>query len=115
MQGPLSKEQYFGSVLLQSQHQLITWQQVNDRYGGRCEHVLHVIDLVLSLPASSSMCERGFSQMKLMKSSMRNKLTAAQMTCLMTVKFHGDSIEQFNPTAAIHRWNQTAQRARQVN
>ena len=92
----------------------MSWKQVNEKYS-RYENILHVIDLVLTLPASSAMCERGFSYMKVMKSSARNKLSSAQMSRLMTIMFHSDNIQDFNPTPAIHQWNKSSQRARRVD
>ena len=50
--------------------------------------------------------------MKLLKSSARNKLTAAQMSRLLTIQFHGAEIQNFDSVPAIHRWNSSAQRAR---
>ena len=43
----------------------ITWKQVNDDLRDKCPSVLTLIDVVLSLPASSAEAERGFSLMKI--------------------------------------------------
>ena len=53
--------------------------------------------------------------MKFFKSNIKNKLSASQMTRLMTVQFHGAPICDFNPDVAIHHWNQSSQRARRPN
>ena len=47
-----------------------------------------------------------------MKSSVRNRLSAAQMSRLLTVQLHSADISEFDPMAAIHRWNSTSSRAR---
>ena len=38
------------------------WEQTNKMYSEKCLNVLKLFDLVLSLPDSSTECERGFSQ-----------------------------------------------------
>ncbi|KAG7171355.1 Procollagen-lysine,2-oxoglutarate 5-dioxygenase-like, partial [Homarus americanus] len=44
----------------------LSWQQINQSYGERCASFLHLVDLLLSIPASSADAEHGFSQVKLM-------------------------------------------------
>ncbi|XP_070580174.1 uncharacterized protein [Ptychodera flava] len=83
----------------------ITWQQINAKYRQRTPNILDLIDLVLSLPASSAECERGFSVMKLTKTDYRNRLSSKTMTEIMRIKLHSPSIEDFDPAPAIHIWN----------
>lgn len=52
----------------------LTWEKVNRQYGRGHTNILSVIDLLLTLPASSAEVERGFSQLKLLKTDMRSKL-----------------------------------------
>lgn len=49
-------------------------------------NVLDLIDLVLPLPASSSENERGFNNMKLIKTITRNRLSSAALTSVMQVQ-----------------------------
>jgi hypothetical protein len=71
---------------------------------------LDLVDLVLSLPASSAECERGFSVMKHTKTDYRNKLTSKTMTHVIRVKLHAAGIEEYDPTPAIHQWNLRARK-----
>ena len=66
------------------------------------------MDLVLSLPASSAECERGFSVMKLIKTDARNRLSTSAMTDAMRIHLQSPSIKDFDPTEAIHAWNSSS-------
>ncbi|XP_014668748.1 PREDICTED: zinc finger protein 862-like isoform X2 [Priapulus caudatus] len=83
----------------------MSWQLINRKYKAKVPHILDLVDLILSLPATSAVCERGFSIMKIMKTSLRNKLKASSMTQIMLIRMHSASIEEFDPTPAIHKWN----------
>ncbi|XP_062580077.1 zinc finger protein 862-like [Saccostrea cucullata] len=64
------------------------WIKINELYHSQCSNILAVFDLMLSLPAGTSECERGFSQMAIVKSKYRNRLHSTTMTLLMTVDLH---------------------------
>ena len=49
-----------------------TWLQVNRRFRNEYPHVLNFFDLILTIPATSAACERGFIHMKLVKSQQRS-------------------------------------------
>ena len=51
-----------------------TWLQVNRRFRNEYPHVLNFFDLILTIPATSAACERGFTHMKLVKSQQRSSL-----------------------------------------
>ncbi|XP_070554930.1 uncharacterized protein [Ptychodera flava] len=93
----------------------ITWKQINAKYKPGMSNILDLIDLVLSLPASSAECEWGFSIMKLTKTDYRNKLSSQSMTEIMRIKLHSPRIEDFDPTPAIHMWNSGSNRQRRPN
>ena len=82
----------------------LDWVVINHKYKDRCPNILALFDLVLSLPASSSLCERGFSQMKLTKTAYRNRMGSHTLSDLLTVKLHSDNIEEFDPAPAISLW-----------
>ena len=71
-----------------------------------------LVDLLLSIPAHSSECERGFSLMKLVKTDWRNCLTDDAVTDLIQINLHCADIKEFNPDQAIHRWNKASIRGR---
>ncbi|XP_063733444.1 zinc finger protein 862-like [Eleginops maclovinus] len=88
----------------------MSWPSVFELYKSTFPNILHVIDLVLSLPAATSEYERGFSQMKITKSQYRNRLKATTMTMLMTIQLHSEPTKDFDPSSAIHQWNQNHNR-----
>ncbi|XP_070579845.1 zinc finger protein 862-like [Ptychodera flava] len=83
----------------------MTWQTINRLFHTQYPNVLGLVDLILSLPAGTSECERGFSQMKVTKTSYRNKLKSTTMSMLMTIQLHSPSVSSFNPMPAIQQWN----------
>lgn len=88
----------------------LSWSTVNDLYISRVPNILSLVDLVLSLPAGTSECERGFSQMKIIKSQWRNKLKSSSMTLLMTIQLNSESVAEWNPEKSIFHWNRNAKR-----
>ena len=61
-----------------------TWLQVNRRFRNEYPHVLNFFDLILTIPATSAACERGFTHMKLFKSQQRSSLEEDIVSdCLM--------------------------------
>ena len=52
----------------------LSWDEVGRSFGDDYSNIFALIDLLLCLPASSSENERGFSNMKLTKTCLRNRL-----------------------------------------
>ncbi|KAJ7365601.1 hypothetical protein OS493_002304 [Desmophyllum pertusum] len=90
----------------------LTWEKVNRQYGRGHTNILSVIDLLLTLPASSAEVERGFSQLKLLKTDMRSKLKESHLNDLMSIKLLSVPITEFDPTEAIQLWNTSGPRPR---
>jgi hypothetical protein len=72
--------------------------------------VLGVVDLILALPATSVEAERGFSQMKLVKTDWRSCLNDKHLSDLLLVLLEAPDIDQFDPTPAMHLWMQGGHR-----
>ena len=53
-----------------------------------CPNVLQLVDLLLSLSASSADCERGFSLAKVIKSDWKSRLRDTTVTNLMAIQLH---------------------------
>lgn len=83
----------------------LTWDFVNSVYLHKYPNILTLVDLVLTLPASSAEAERGFSQMKLAMSQMHAKIKAESMTDLLIIQLNSPDINNFDPRKAIHLWN----------
>ncbi|KAG7173431.1 Zinc finger protein 862-like 12 [Homarus americanus] len=88
----------------------LSWQQINQSYGERCASFLHLVDLQLSIPASSADIECGFSQVKLIKTDWRSRLTDDHLTDLMVVQLQTVCVGNFNPDKAIPRFLTTGAR-----
>ncbi|KAG7178205.1 Zinc finger protein 862-like 2, partial [Homarus americanus] len=88
----------------------LSWQQINQPYGERCASFLHLVDLLLSFPASSADAERGFSQVKLIKTDWRSRLTYDHLTDLMVVQLQTESVGIFNLYKSIARFLTTGAR-----
>ena len=86
------------------------WVDVFRTAQDTCPNVLQLMDLLLSLPASSADCERGFSLTKVIKSDWRSRLRDTMVTDLMTVQLHSPEIGDFDPASSILRWKGTCKR-----
>ena len=87
-----------------------TWKDLNRSHGDQYPNLLSLIDLVLTIPASTAECERGFSAMKRVKSDWRCRLNTTTLSDLMFVMLEGSSIDMFNPSRACELWAEAAQR-----
>uniref|UniRef100_A0A8C6NEU6 Uncharacterized protein n=1 Tax=Melopsittacus undulatus TaxID=13146 RepID=A0A8C6NEU6_MELUD len=92
--------------------QNLTWDSVNSDYSKKYPNILMLVDLILTLPASSAETERGFSQMKLSMMHLHSKLRSENVTDLMIIQMNSPDIKKFDPQKAIHLWNATWQRNR---
>ena len=84
----------------------LNWEDINNEFGETAGVFLLLVDLLLSIPAHSVECERGFSLQKVVKTDWRNRLTDDAVTDLMRISLDSADIKQFNPDAAIHLWQQ---------
>jgi len=64
-------------------------------------NILALAQLMNCFTASSSMCERVFSQMKLLKNDRRSVMTANNMTNQLRIMLHGQTIADFCPDDAL--------------
>ncbi|KAM6470186.1 zinc finger protein 862-like [Liasis olivaceus] len=92
----------------------LTWDLVNRDFFHKYPNVLTLIDLVLTLPASSSEAARGFGQMKLTMMRLRSKLMFESMTDLMVVQLNSPEIKKFDPQKAVQLWNISWQKNRKL-
>ena len=74
----------------------MTWIEINEQVRD-CKNVLGLFDLLLTLPATSVECERGFSSMRLIKTDWRNRLGAESLNSVMRVYLDGLAEADFDP------------------
>ena len=67
-------------------------------------HVLNFFNLILTIPATSAACERGFTHIKLVKSQQRSSLKENIVSDCLMIKLEGDFIKDFNPDASVQYW-----------
>ena len=73
---------------------------------------LKLAEIVICLPVSSAICERGFSCLKRIKCDWRSSLTTSQLNNLMLVSIQGPSVEEYYAQVALQRWWEQGQRQR---
>ena len=56
------------------------------------------------IPVSTAECERSFSAMKRIKTSLRNRLKTTTLDCLMRISIEGQCISTFNFERAADIW-----------
>ncbi|CAC5404060.1 unnamed protein product [Mytilus coruscus] len=92
-----------------------TWKELNQMCSGECSNLLSLVDLILTIPASSADAERGFNRLKMAKSDWRSKLTDANLSDQLTIMLEGPSILLFDPVPAINLWSMTPRRGQTRN
>ena len=83
--------------------QNLTWPEVYSLYEVGHRKVLAIIDLVLTLPSSFSVNERGFSEMKLTKTNVRSRTNNATLNNSMVIQMATPEVKQFDCDPAIHK------------
>lgn len=74
------------SVRYKEKVQDLDWEMVNRNFLEGHNDVLSLIDLLLTIPASSSENERGFSLMKVTKTDRRGRMTTATLSESLAVQ-----------------------------
>ena len=82
------------------------WQDINKalRPLGTVDKVLRVIDLILSIPATSSANESDFSVMSLIKTNRKSWLKNKTLSDLMVINRETPGIKEYNPTDDVNLW-----------
>ncbi|XP_049892466.1 zinc finger protein 862-like isoform X2 [Epinephelus moara] len=93
----------------------LTWEDVNRLHRDTCPNVLELIDLILTIPASTADCERGFNIMKVVKSDWRSSLKADTLSDLLLMQLSSPPISEFDPSAAVELWHTDCIRGRRPN
>ncbi|XP_032366029.1 zinc finger protein 862-like [Etheostoma spectabile] len=89
-----------------------TWPTVNRMLRHRCPDVLDLFDALLTIPATTADCERGFSVMKQVKSDWRSRLKGETLSDLLKTQLCSPDIKDFDPTKAIEIWHADSLRSR---
>ncbi|XP_072030697.1 zinc finger protein 862-like [Amphiura filiformis] len=88
----------------------MSWADVNMSYGDLAPNFLRLIDLVLTIPATSAEAERGFSVLKMVKTDTRNRLDGKSMNTLLRIKLLAPSEADFDPEVPVKHWFDSCRR-----
>ncbi|KAK3108716.1 hypothetical protein FSP39_014055 [Pinctada imbricata] len=91
------------------------WSDVHRRMSTRYSHILSLMDLILTMAPSSAQAERGFSQLKLVKTNIRANLGQSSLNNALGIKFLSKDINEYDPTDAVKHWNDSALFQRRPN
>ena len=89
------------------------WSDLNQQLqSANLHHILAVMDLILTMAPSSAEAERGFSQLKLIKTDLRSTLGQDVLNQCLGIKMLSDDITTYDPLPAIDHWNGCGIRSR---
>lgn len=69
-----------------------------------------ITEYALSIPLHTVDCERGFSHLNIIKTSLRNRLLIDNISHLLMIKIEGPLRENFNFDKAFEKWSTMAPR-----
>ena len=67
-------------------------------------NILHLVEILLTLPISSANCERAFSAQKRIKSATRSSLSTSRLSDLILISTEGPELAEFDPKPSVQRW-----------
>ena len=73
-------------------------------------HISTLLSLLLTVSPSTASCERVFSQMNLIKTSLRTILTQENLQNQIRVVVNGSSFQEFDPDPSVMHWLKSANR-----
>jgi hypothetical protein len=111
LNGILQEWQVFKSLLYRSFGATLQMQKMGDMHASMFDmevpNILRLMDLTLAMCPTSVLNERSFSQMKLVKTERRQRISAKLLNSLMFIRTDGSEIKNFNPDSAIDSWRVT--------
>lgn len=82
----------------------MSWEAVNRQYREISPNFLRLTDLILTIPATSSEAERGFSAMGLVKTDNRNRMEETSLNTLLRIVLLSPPVEVFDPQPSVNLW-----------
>ncbi|KAK0148163.1 Zinc finger protein 862 [Merluccius polli] len=118
----LAKEEFVSLKLLiarmfKDKTYLSLWELMLTRepYCSEHKNILHLVHIMLVLPVSAAVCERGFSTQKRIKSDTRASLHSDTVEDLIRISVEGPSLEDFDARESVASWFSQGQRTRRPN
>ena len=83
----------------------IAFRAYKDSHGvDKCPDMLNIINRVHTLPVSTAECERGFSKMNIVCSSLQSRLTVHHLSSLLFISLTGPPVHNFQPLSYVKSW-----------
>lgn len=86
-----------------------------DQYGCFLQNVLHLVKIMLLLPISAAVCERGFSCQKRIKSDNRANLHTDTVEDLIRISVEGPELMDYDASQDVRLWFSQGKRTRRPN
>ena len=74
------------------------------------KHILVLVEIMMTLSPSSAAVERGFSKMKAIKTSRRNRMSNSTLSMMMMANHIKVPLTSYDPTPAVTQWMTVKQR-----
>ncbi|KAK0142299.1 Zinc finger protein 862 [Merluccius polli] len=102
------------SRMFKDKNYLSLWElmMTKEPYCLEYKNILHFVHIMLVLPVSSAVCERGFSSQKRIKPDVRASLHTDTVEDLIWISVEGPSLEDFDARESVANWFTQGQRAR---
>ena len=81
-----------------------SWKSFNRSHKDQFPNLIILVDLILTIPASTADCERGFSAMKRIKTDWRCRLATSTLADLMCILLVSSPIDVYDPSKACNLW-----------
>ncbi|KAJ8386336.1 hypothetical protein AAFF_G00174330 [Aldrovandia affinis] len=119
----LAKEEFealkmlISTTFMDKKSYLSLWELMmrKEPYCSDYKNILHLVHIMMVLPVSSAVCERGFSSQKRIKSDIRASLNIDTVEDLIRISIEGPSLEDFDARESVKTWFTQGERARRPN
>ncbi|XP_030219014.1 zinc finger protein 862 [Gadus morhua] len=93
------------------------WQVMTTKepYCSDFANILHLVKIMLVLPISSAVCERGFSSVNRIKSDVRSSLHTETVEDLIRISVEGPQLEDYDARQDVKQWFSQGKRSRRPN
>ena len=80
------------------------WTMIHRYHRESFSNLIVLAKLALILPYQTTECERGFSSQNLIKTAHRSCLNAEHLNQLMTIKYEGGPLKEYDFNKAVALW-----------
>ena len=91
-------------------HPLAVYISILQRKEDSVKHISALLQLLLTISPSTAACERLFSQMNIIKSPLRTRLTQANLQSQMRIVVSGPEFSKFDPLPSVEEWLKSGHR-----